>query len=159
MRKKLLYAFLIMMLIINALLLYMILDKKMGKPSQKGPGFLTEELNFSEEQKDRFFVLDRMHRHEMMRLDDESRYLRKKLFNSFGEEGFSPDSIALKMGELEEARQKELFAFFKEIRSICNQKQAEKFDEIIEKVLQRRGPKKPGPGRDGPPRHPPGRDF
>ncbi|MFD2565796.1 Spy/CpxP family protein refolding chaperone [Pseudotenacibaculum haliotis] len=158
MRKKLLYAFLLIMLIINALLLYMILDKKMGKQPQKGPGFLTEELNFTEEQKDRFFMLDRVHRREMMQLDDELRDLRKKLFNSFAEEGFSPDSITSRIGELEEAKQKEMYAFFKEVRSLCDEDQAKIFDKIIDKVLRRRGPKKPGPDRRGPP-GPPERDF
>ena len=61
------------------------------------------------------------------------------------------------MGEVEKEKQKELFAFFSEIRKLCNEDQVQKFDKIIQNILLRRGPKPPrkvrgGPhGRHGPP--------
>ncbi|MEQ6124219.1 hypothetical protein AAON49_08475 [Pseudotenacibaculum sp. MALMAid0570] len=161
MRNKLLYIFLVVMLVINALLLYMILDKKSMKNKPKAQSFLTEELGFSEDQKERFFFLDREHRGQMLQLDEEQRTLRKKMFNSFGNNEFSPDSLINRMGEIEKDKQKELFAFFKEVRKLCNEDQIKKFDEIIQNVLLRRGPKPPGKGRKGPPRRhgPPEKDF
>ncbi|MFY0629453.1 MAG: hypothetical protein JXR05_03670 [Flavobacteriaceae bacterium] len=152
MRKKLLYAFLIILILANASLLLMII-KKPGKNDgpQKG-GFLVQELNFNEEQKERFLFLDREHRHQMMQMDGELKGLRKKLFNSFDKENFSSDSLTTRMGEIETEKVQEIFAFFKQVRKICTPDQVSKFDEIIGKALQNRAPQKPKGERRGPPR-------
>ena len=92
MRKKILYAFLIVMIIINVVLLYLIIDKKMSKGPSKGRTFLTEQVNFSEEQKDQFFKLDEEHRRKMMAFDEELNELRELLFRSFDNKNIS-DSI------------------------------------------------------------------
>tara|TARA_R110002073_G_scaffold8207_5_gene45811 strand:- start:25284 stop:25748 length:465 start_codon:yes stop_codon:yes gene_type:complete len=151
MRKKLLYTSLIILLIANTVLLYMIVTKAPNNHSPK-QNFLIEELHFSENQKDRFLILDREHRHSMRQLDDELRGLRKQLLNSFGKDEFSSDSIANRMGELETSKQKELYSFFSEVRKLCDDNQVEKFDKIIEKVLRQRGPKPPERDKKGPPR-------
>ena len=150
MRKKILYAFLIIMLIINGVLLYMIIDKKLNKGPSKGQNFITEELNFSESQTADFLSLDREHRKRMMQMDKELRDLRELLFNSFDKENVSIDSITMKMGDLEEQKQGELFSFFRDVRKLCNDNQVKKFDKIIQDVLRKRGPK--GPREHGPPR-------
>lgn len=152
MRKKLLYAFLIILVIANASLLFMIINKPSKKGGSQKENFLTQELNFTEEQKERFLFLDREHRHQMMQMDGELKELRKELFNSFDKENFSPDSLAVRMGEIETEKHQEIFAFFKQVRKICTPDQVSKFDEIIGKALQRRGPRKPKGERRGPPR-------
>jgi len=150
MRKKLLYTFLIILLIANAVLLYMIVTKTQKNHPPK-ENFLTQELHFSETQKDQFLTLDQIHRRSMRQLDDELNNLRKQLFNSFGKDSFSSDSITYRMGELETSKQKELYAFFSEVRKLCDENQVEKFDKIIEKVLNQRGPKPPERDRKSPP--------
>ncbi|MBL4605882.1 MAG: hypothetical protein JKY02_09555 [Flavobacteriaceae bacterium] len=152
MRKKLLYTFLIILIMANVSLLFMIINKPDKKDRPQKENFLTQELNFTEEQKERFLFLDELHRHQMKQFDGELKDLRKDLFNSFDKENFSPDSIALKMGELETAKHKELFTFFKQVRKICTPDQVSKFDEIIEKALRKRGPQQPKGKRRGPPR-------
>lgn len=155
MRKKILYAFLIVMLIVNAVLLYLIVDKKMSKGPSKGQTFLTEQLNFSETQKDAFFKLDREHRQKMMAFDDELKELRELLFQSFDKEHISVDTLTMKMGDLETEKQSELFSFFGKVRELCDAKQTEKFDQIIQEILHRRGPKGPkgNPDHLPPPPH------
>lgn len=143
MRKKILYAFLIVMIVINAVLLYLIIDKKMGKGPSKGQTFLTEQLNFSEAQKDQFFKLDKEHRHKMMAFDDELTDLRELLFQSFDKENISIDTLTMKMGDLETEKQSELFSFFGKVRDLCDEEQTKKFDKIIQEVLHKRGPKGP----------------
>jgi len=144
MRKKILYVFLIFMLIINAMLLYMIIEKKGKKDHVKGQTFLMQELNFSEDQKKQFLVLDKAHRQRMMQIDDESKELRETLFNSYQVETSSRDSLMTRFGNLEAARQDELFSFFAKVRKLCDEEQSKKFDEIIKKALHRQGPKPPG---------------
>ena len=134
------------MLIINAMLLYMIIEKKGKKGPVKGQTFLMQELNFSEDQKQQFLVLDNAHRKRMIQIDDESKELRETLFNSYNKETASKDSLMSRFGNLEAARQDELFSFFTKVRKLCDEEQSKKFDEIIQKELHRRGPKPP----DGP---------
>ncbi len=158
MKKKLLYTVLIILLLANVFLLYMIVTKPQNKDLPQKENFLTKELSFSEDQDNRFLELDKIHRTEMLQIDKELRSLRKQLFSSFGKENFSSDSIANRMGALETAKNKELFDFFKQVREICTEQQTAKFDEIIEKALQKRRSKFPKRGdRGGPP--PERKDF
>jgi hypothetical protein len=150
MGKKILYAFLVVMLIINAVLLYLIIDKKMSHGPSKGQTFLTEQLNFSEAQKDAFFTLDEEHRGKMIRMDEELKDLRELLFRSFDKEQSFVDTLTMKMGELETEKFDELFTFFGKVRALCDEKQAKEFDQIIQEVLKRRGPKGK-PNRPPPP--------
>lgn len=142
------------MLVINAVLLYLIIDKKMNKPSKQGRSYLIEELHFSDEQKEQFFLLDEQHRKKMMKIDDESLELRELLFSSYDQKAKSRDSLMIRFGNLEAARQDELFSFFGKVRELCNEEQVKKFDKIIQKALHRRGPKPPGEKHGGPPRPP-----
>ena len=143
MRKKILYAFLIVLLLINVVLLYLIIDKRMNKEPSKGQTFLTAHLNFSERQKEEFLKLDEVHRRKMMRLDDELKSVREVLLQSFDKEEVYTDMFIERMGEIEVEKLNELLDFFKEVRKLCNEDQVKKFDEIIQEVLHRRGPKGP----------------
>lgn len=158
MKKKILYTFLLVLVIINGVLLYLIIDKKMSGGPSKGQTFLTEQLKFSEDQKDKFFLLDREHRTKMKQMDEELGKLRKLLFNSFDNQKNFIDSITLRMGDVETDKQIELFSFFKDVREICTKDQVKKFDEIIQEVLRKRGPKHPEGEHDGPP-PPPKRKY
>lgn len=151
MKKKILYTFLILMLIVNAVLLYLIIDKQSRKVPPRGQTFLTEELNFSEDQKDQFLALDRVHRDKMMEMDEELDQLRKLMFNSFDSNNLSIDTLTMKMGDIEADKQNELFSFFTKVRKLCDEDQQKKFDEIIQEVLHRRGPKPPKGDHKGPP--------
>lgn len=155
MRKKLLYLLLALIVVSNIILLSLIFNKgpKRGMPPKHN--FISTELNFTEDQEERFLFLDQMHRREMIEFDQEINQLRKQLFNSFEDTNFSSDSITNKIGELESLRLKELIAFFKEVRKLCSQEQASKFNKIIQRALQNRGPKTPGRNgrRKGPPPH------
>ena len=154
MGKKILYTFLVVMLIINVVLLYLIIDKRLGKEPSKGQTFLTEQLNFTEAQKDKFLRLDQEHHRKMMQLDDELNNMRELLFQSFDEEKKFVDALTMKMGELETEKFDELFSFFGKVRALCNEDQTEKFDKIIQEVLKRRGPKGPiGKPKRLPPPH------
>ena len=143
MRKKIVFTFLILLVAVNIALLFIVFNigPKNGGPQKEN--VMTKELNFSEEQQERFYFLDQIHRNEMRQLDNELDGLRKELFNSFSKTNFSPDSTATRIGQLESLKQKELFAFFSEVRKLCDENQVAKFDSIIQKALRKRGPKPP----------------
>lgn len=153
MKKKLLYTFLILITLSNFVLLFMIFNKGPKNEHPPRKNFITKELKFSEDQEERFAFLDQIHRREMRQLDNDLDMLRKELFNSFHISNFSPDSISNKIGHLESLKQQELFAFFSQVRKLCSEEQALKFDKIIQKALRKRGPKPPRRGSDrrGPP--------
>jgi Spy/CpxP family protein refolding chaperone len=140
------------MLIINGVLLFMIIDKKINKGPSKGQTFLTEQLSFSEVQKDQFFELDKVHRQKMRAMDVELNNLRELLFNSFDEQNISVETLTMKMGEIETEKNRELFSFFSEVRKLCTEDQKEKFDQIIQEVLKKRSPKPPRGNRRKPPK-------
>ena len=151
MKKKILYSFLLVLLIVNGVLLYLIIDKKMGGGPSKGQTFLTDQLKFSQDQKDQFFHLDSEHRDKMKKMDKELSQLRRLLFSSFDNQKNFIDSVTMRIGDVETDKQIELFSFFGDVREICDENQVKKFDEIIQEVLRKRGPKGPKGGHNGPP--------
>lgn len=152
MRKKILYTFFVLLLIVNGVLLVMLVQKSQNKENAKDR-FLIEELGFNDQQEERFIYLDQEHRREMRRIDDQIRKMKEQLFGSFSDTTFTASILTKKIGELETDKEEEIYAFFKAVRKICTPDQAIKFDLIIKKALHNRGPK----GRKGRRRPPPPR--
>ncbi len=82
MRKKVLYIFFVVLLVVNGVLLYMLIQKPHKKSISKDH-FLTAQLQFDEDQEDRFHFFDREHRKQMRRIDVQIRTAKEELFNSF----------------------------------------------------------------------------
>lgn len=140
MRKKILYIFFVVLLLVNGALLYMLVQKPQIKGKSKDH-FLTEQLQFNEDQEERFRFLDNEHRKQMRHIDAQMRDAKEKLFNSFSDTAFSPVAITERIGDLETKKEQELYAFFKLVRKLCDEEQAKKFDLIIKEALHKRGPK------------------
>ena len=125
-----------------------------NKPHQQkkeGGNFLVKELQFDENQRERFRFFDSQYREIMMNLDHEIRASKDVLFNSFSDSNFSADSISKRIGELEGEKGQEMFTFFKQVRNICTEEQALKFDKVIKKALHKKGEKPTGRGMRPPP--------
>lgn len=152
MRKKILYIFFVVLLVINGALLYMLIQKPHKKSVSKDH-FLTSQLQFNEDQEERFQFLDHEHRKQMKHIDAQIRSAKEKLFNSFSDTTFSPVSITERIGNLETQKEQELYTFFREVRKLCDAEQTKKFDMIIKKALDKRGPgKRRGHKKPPPPR-------
>ncbi|MDT7833159.1 hypothetical protein RQM59_12250 [Flavobacteriaceae bacterium S356] len=151
MRKKILYIFFIVLLLINGVLLYMLIQKPQKKGNSKDH-FLTQKLEFNEDQEVRFRFLDNEHRKQMRHIDAQMRAAKEELFNSFSDTAFSPVIITERIGSLETKKEQELYAFFKQVRQLCNDDQAKKFDLIIKEALHKRGPKGKRDHKRPPPR-------
>ena len=144
MKSKLLPSLLIMLILLNGVLIFMLI-KKPHQNNEHPPerAFLTEQLQFSENQKEVFENLDEIHRETMMDLDKIIRKQKDILFNSFGDEDINTDSLIKKNGELQIKKEQEVFRFFKSVRKICTPAQQEKFDEIINKAIKGAGGERP----------------
>ena len=154
MKSKLLPALLVILIVLNGVLIFMLIKKPHQKKQHHSEReFLTEQLQFSENQIEKYRNLDEIHRETMVDLDHKLRKQKDILFNSFGDESINVDSLIALNGNLEVKKEAEVFRFFKSVRKICNKEQQEKFDEIINKALKGG---KPGPLKDGGKHHPQG---
>lgn len=154
MKSKLLPALLIVLILLNGVLIFMLIKKPHeNRRRQTERNFLTEQLQFSENQNDKFRGLDRVHRKNMMNLDRQIRKQKDILYNSFGDEKINTDSLIAITGNLEVKKEMEIFNFFKSVRKICTQEQQKKFDVIINKALKRANSGPPKEGKNHPPRN------
>lgn len=160
MKTKLLPILLTLLVVLNGVLIFMLIKKphenRLGKRAQRN--FLTEQLQFSESQKEQFRDLDLPHRDKMKEFDTKIREHKDFLFSSFSKENFSPDSIVSIIGDFEVKKEIEVFNFFKKVRNICKENQLNSFDEIIKQALNGKNRKPPVDGRMRPPMdggHPP----
>jgi archaellum biogenesis ATPase FlaH len=130
----------------------MLIEKPHKKETPKD-NFLVQELQFNENQKERFRFLDGVHRRQMRALEENIKSSKELLFNSFSDTTFNATATIDKIGELESKKEEEIYTFFKQVRKLCDEEQAKKFDKIIQKALHKRGPKGRGhKGRRPPPR-------
>lgn len=154
MKSKLLPILLILLVLLNGFLIFMLIGKPHeNRPNQPQRNFLTEQLNFSETQKEEFNTFDETHRELMMSLDKEIRENKDVLFNSFSNKKMNIDSLTIKTGLLEGEKDAELFRFFSKVRNICTEEQTVEFDKIINNALKGGKGKPPrGERRMPPPR-------
>lgn len=151
MRQKLPYIFLTLLVIMNIVLLFMLVKKPNKKPKPSGV-FLTKELQFDDSQIERFQFLEREHRHFMREFDKDIMRSKDMLLSSFSEPDFSPDSIIKRIGILEAEKEQEVYTFFKNVRALCTEEQAKKFDNVIKDALRKQRRRPPGRRGDRPPR-------
>ncbi|SHG85720.1 hypothetical protein [Flagellimonas flava] len=146
-KNILLTVLLVFLMVMNAVLLFLILDKpdEKRRPPRK---FITAELGFSEAQQIEFAEIDREHHRAMRRLDRHSRDLKELLFSKLDDTSFHQnelDSITGLIGQLSEDREREVFSYFRKVSKICNEKQKLKLERMLFGAL------KHGPRPEGPP--------
>ena len=145
MKSKLLPVLLVILMLLNGILIFMLIKKPQeNKRHPQKRNFLIRELQFTDNQKDKFLSFDTLHRENMMRFDQQIRRQKDVMFNSFSESLTNIDSLSLLIGELTRKKEVEVFRFFKSVREICTKDEQAKFDKIINKALKG--------GKNGPPR-------
>ena len=151
MKSKLLPVLLVILMLLNGILIFMLIKKPQeNKRHPQKRNFLIRELQFTDNQKDKFLSFDTLHRENMMRFDQLIRRQKDVMFNSFSESLTNIDSLSLLIGELTRKKEVEVFRFFKSVRKICTKDQQAKFNKIISKALKG-GKKGPPKGRRIPP--------
>ncbi|SDR80747.1 hypothetical protein SAMN05216503_0991 [Polaribacter sp. KT25b] len=152
MKTKLLPILLILLIVLNGVLIFMLINKPhQNLGAQQERNFLIEELQFSDNQKDQFINLDNAHKENMMSFENEIRRNKDILFNSFSNETINFDSLSTVIGSIQAKKEIEVFRFFKSVRKICNKEQQEKFDKIINKAIRgsNQGQSQGPPPREG----------
>ncbi len=149
-----LYILLVFLIIVNSFFLYNYLGNT-NKEDSKGPKrpgeFLVKELGFNESQQKQFRELGKRHHQNMRGLSEEIRGFKDDLFKGLSDTSLKDaniDSISSLIGEKEKAKNLEVFRHFKQVQELCNDKQKEKFSEIIKDGL-RKGARDQGPPRRG----------
>ena len=151
MKSKFLPVLLVILMLLNGVLIFMLIKKPHeNKRHPQERNFLIRELQFTNNQKDKFLSFDILHRENMMRFDQQLRRQKDVMFNSFSESVTNIDSLSLLIGELTRKKEVEVFRFFKSVRKICTKDQQAKFNKIISKALKG-GKKGPPKGRRIPP--------
>ncbi len=146
MKKNLvLYILLIFLIAVNGFFLFNYIGKN-GNNGQKGPKgpekFIVKELGFNEAQLEQFREKSQGHHEAMMNMSDDIRGLKDELFDNLSNDSVKEstiDSITSLIGKKQKAKEEEAFYHFKMIREICNDKQKEKFKNIIRDALHRGG--------------------
>jgi protein CpxP len=140
MKSKILTIGLILMLLINATLIF-ILVQGPPRPSHKNAGSLMEEisqkLGLSEEQKMQYQTLARQHREAMNGIDKLNMDIAKDYYSTLkiGNESDS-DSLLQKLLELERSKQQLTYHHFADLKALCTPEQLPKFNTIIDNILQ-----------------------
>jgi protein CpxP len=140
-KNLLLYILLIFLIIVNGFFLF----NYIGKPHMKGPrgpqgpsNFIAKQLNFNDTQLDKFGELINSHKKRMRTISDDLKELKEGLFDNISNMSISEskiDSIATLIGNNEKEKDLEVFNHFRNIQSICNEKQKKYFDEIMRDAL------------------------
>ena len=162
MKSKLLPIIIFLLILLNGVLIFMLVKKPQNRFNQNSKrNFLTQELEFSEDQTMQFNEFERVHRDVMTEIDVQVRAQKDILFNSFQKEAVNLDSLITKIGLLQGKKDLEVFIFFKKIRKLCTLEQSKNFDKIIKKALrgEERRPSNEGdmppPPHEGGGHHPP----
>ena len=138
MKSKLLPAILLLLVLLNGVLIFMLVTKPHQNRNLKVPrNFLTEQLQFSDTQQQKFIELDEIHKHKMIEIDRQIITQKNILFNAFDDKNINIDSLASITGQLEAQKDVEVYRFFNSVKEICDKEQQKKFTKIIRKALTR----------------------
>ena len=90
MKSKILPIVLIILILLNGVLIFVLIKKPhQNNNYQPERNFLIEQLQFSEDQKEKFIELDKIHKESMISLSHKIRKQKDILFNSFGDESIN----------------------------------------------------------------------
>jgi hypothetical protein len=120
-------------------------------PPRDAKNYLVESLSLTTDQVNSFDSLRKEHFERMKGYQDEMRHLKDNLFSRLNQPNANPDSLSQKIGELQGRIDLETFDHFSKLRSILNEGQKNKFDNIIQDVIRTMGPRGGPPPPEGPP--------
>jgi Spy/CpxP family protein refolding chaperone len=153
--NKLLVFAAIALLIINAVLVYLLWTEKnkhKGGDRPKREDWFAEQLKLNDTQKEEHKKLRDAHFASMRPLFDSVSSYRTSLFK-LSKDSTANDSLVNyytnKLSETHSLIAKKTYEHFKKVRTLLTPEQQVKYDEVIEKMMNRRGgpPGKPGDKR------------
>lgn len=152
MNKKILPVVVLLLVLVNAVLLFLLVKPKdeKSKGPQMGPGNrIAAALDFSEDQMTALEPFSERHHQRMRRIDRELNDTRQLFFRELNAETKrAADSLLQQIGELNKDREAEVFHFMQQVQSLCDEKQQAQMNRMMERALP---PPPPGSNRLGPP--------
>ncbi|MGZ3885129.1 MAG: periplasmic heavy metal sensor [Bacteroidia bacterium] len=163
--------FAILLVILNiALLSFMLLRPDRGPtpehrghapgPPPEGPArFIIEQLGFSKEQEAKFMKLKQAHRDSIDAIQEQGRRLRHEFFENLKRDtsnAAATEQFAKQIAANQQRIELVTYRHFEEVRKLCDPKQKQIFNDIIQEVLMRMAPHHKPPGREQGPPPPPG---
>ena len=144
--NKILTVAVVLLLLVNiALVIFMMQGRKKGTDRGRGgkgdpTEIMAKELNMTEEQKKEHKLLKEEHLKNIKPLFDSVR-AAKTAFFSLLKDSIVSDSVLTvysnRISERQAAIDKQTFAHFKRIRNLFTPEQQPKFDEFLQKMMQR----------------------
>ena len=104
---------------------------------------LRKELQLTDEQMNAYREMIREHRVLAEPIEKEIHDLKKQLFDF--DIDSSKQQIAERIGKQQIELEMSLYDHFKKVRTLCNEEQKNKFDEVLLKALAAGRPPRPGP--------------
>lgn len=128
-----------------------------NKPSKRDAvgDFFTKELQFTAKQKEQFIVLRDSHREEREALKSNDKEVHDAYFDLLKNPTVDSTTFKNAVAEIMKIKEKEelgTFYHFQKVRAICDEKQKQKFDEIIKEAARMMAP--PRDGQRPPPKRP-----
>lgn len=115
---------------------------KMEMPDLNAPdarGFLEEQLNFNDKQKEDFNKLRDEHHKAVMVIQDSIRTLKDRLFDQVSITPIDEtkiNSICTSIGEYQKQIELTTFYHFQKVRALCDDNQKQIFDHVIKDVIK-----------------------
>jgi periplasmic protein CpxP/Spy len=159
--KKLFFKFgFVFMVVLNLVILGLLFfhhpqNKERMLPAERGgKDPIVKELHFNASQEQKFNVLRDAHRSKMRSLKEENKNLRSALFATLKTEAITESAKKLfieKISKNQEEMELITFEHFKKVRALGDEEQKQKFDEMIDKIINHLMGDHPRPGRRMPP--------
>jgi Spy/CpxP family protein refolding chaperone len=152
--NKLLVFAAVALLIINGVLVYFLWNEKnRHKSGERQPGkrgdWFAEQLKLDSNQKKQHKELRDAHFESMKPLFDSISSCKTSLYNSIKESSGNDsivNSYSNKIAELNKEITIKTYNHFKQVRTLLNAEQQTKYDELVQKMMSRRGG---SPGKTG----------
>ncbi|WP_188466766.1 hypothetical protein [Bizionia arctica] len=160
-KNTILYILLAFLIVFNGFFLFYFLGNT-NDTVERGGGdpmsFVMKQLNFNALQLEEMEGVNKKHHQKMMRINDDLKELKDALFNNLSDviiDNKTVDSIATLIGKKQKAKEIEAFSHFRSIQELCDDKQKQKFEEIIKDALRRGDSENRPPQGKGPDGHRP----
>ncbi len=144
--NKFLLIAVILLLVVNVALVAFMLMGKDKKPASRGEGGkaafekMVNELGMNETQKKEFDSLREAHFSKIRPLFDSIRTIRQTLFNLIKEENLNDSLVSVYSNNIAERQtraDKLTIAHFRQVRKMFSGDMLTKYDELVQKMLQR----------------------
>ncbi len=150
-KTTLLTVAIVLLLLLNAVTLYLLFSGRHNKHSNREGGrpdinFISHKLNFDEKQQSEFKILRDQQKTELETLRNNDKNLRDALVTSLKSgvtDSLKIDSITNLLALSRKKMELTFYKHFSQIRAICRPEQLELFNKTLDEMMKRR---MPGPG-------------